>query len=69
VASLEIRGDRAVLRSRDSDATVLALAAAGRVRGLTVTPASLEDAFLTLTGEHGAPSPHQSATPYEEAVR
>jgi ABC-2 type transport system ATP-binding protein len=69
VTSLEIRGDRAVLRSRDSDATVLALAAAGRVRGLTVTPASLEDAFLTLTGEHGAPSPHQSATPYEEAVR
>jgi ABC-2 type transport system ATP-binding protein len=69
VTSLEIRGDRAVLRSGDSDATVLALAAAGRVRGLTVTPASLEDAFLTLTGEHGAPSPHQSATPYEEAVR
>ncbi|MET9294242.1 ABC transporter ATP-binding protein [Streptomyces sp. NPDC003077] len=50
VTSLEIRGDRALLRCADSDATVLALAERGLVRGLSVTPASLEDAFLSLTG-------------------
>lgn len=54
VLALEVRGDRAVLRSSDSDATVLALAAAGLVRGLSVTPASLEDAFLTLTAHDSA---------------
>ncbi|SFF01228.1 ABC-2 type transport system ATP-binding protein [Actinacidiphila alni] len=54
VTRVEIRGDRAVLRTGDSDATVVALAAAGRIRGLQVVPASLEDAFLTLTGDHGA---------------
>ncbi|MEE4543711.1 ABC transporter ATP-binding protein [Streptomyces sp. V4-01] len=49
VTAVEIRGDRAVLRTGDSDATVVALAATDRVRRLAVTPASLEDAFLTLT--------------------
>ncbi|MFI8965063.1 ATP-binding cassette domain-containing protein [Streptomyces sp. NPDC053493] len=49
VVSTEIRGDRAHLRSDDSDATVLALAARGAVRGLEVTPVSLNDAFLALT--------------------
>ncbi|WP_242587693.1 ABC transporter ATP-binding protein [Streptomyces sp. MST-110588] len=50
VTALEVRGDRALLRSSDSDATVIALAGQGLVRGLRVAPASLEDAFLTLTG-------------------
>ncbi|MFI9106633.1 ABC transporter ATP-binding protein [Streptomyces fildesensis] len=49
VTSVEIRGDRARLRTSDSDATVIALAERGAVRGLEVTAASLEDAFLTLT--------------------
>ncbi|MEU4096119.1 ABC transporter ATP-binding protein [Streptomyces sp. NPDC026673] len=49
VVSVEVRGDRALLRSADSDATVVALADHGMVRGLTVTAASLEDAFLSLT--------------------
>ncbi|MBO3748559.1 ABC transporter ATP-binding protein [Streptosporangiaceae bacterium NEAU-GS5] len=48
VTSVEVRGDRVHLRSVDSDATVLALAAAGAVRDLEVTPANLEDAFLRL---------------------
>ncbi len=56
VTAVEIRGDRAVLRSADSDATVLALAAAGRVNALRVTPASLEEAFLTLTAHTPAAS-------------
>ncbi|MGW5599001.1 ABC transporter ATP-binding protein [Streptomyces rochei] len=49
VRALEIRGDRAHLRTEDSDATVLALAELGAIRGLEVAPASLDDAFLALT--------------------
>lgn len=49
VRSLEIRGDRARLRTDDPDATVLALAALDAIRGLEVAPASLDDAFLALT--------------------
>ncbi|MCQ4082144.1 ABC transporter ATP-binding protein [Streptomyces sp. RB6PN25] len=51
VASLEIRGDRALLHTTDSDATVIALAQLGLVRNLEVAPTSLEDAFLTLTDD------------------
>ncbi|WP_246095291.1 ABC transporter ATP-binding protein [Streptomyces roseicoloratus] len=54
VSAVEIRGDRARLRSDDPDATVLELAARGLVRRLEVTPVSLNDAFLSLT------SPEQS---------
>ncbi|MFD7712251.1 ATP-binding cassette domain-containing protein [Streptomyces sp. NPDC059785] len=49
VVSVEIRGDRARLRTDDSDATVIALAELGAVRRLEVAPASLDDAFLALT--------------------
>ncbi|MET8243228.1 ABC transporter ATP-binding protein [Streptomyces sp. NPDC005202] len=49
VRSVEVRGDRARLRTDDSDATVIALAELGAIRGLEVTPASLDDAFLALT--------------------
>ncbi|MFE4749871.1 ABC transporter ATP-binding protein [Streptomyces mirabilis] len=49
VVSVEVRGDRALLRTDDSDATVLALAELGAIRGLEVVPASLDDAFLALT--------------------
>lgn len=49
VVSVEVRGDRARLRTDDSDATVIALAGMGAVRGLEVAPASLDDAFLALT--------------------
>ncbi|MFE2962222.1 ATP-binding cassette domain-containing protein [Streptomyces sp. NPDC059340] len=49
VVSVEVRGDRAQLRTDDSDATVLALAELGAVRGLEVVPASLDDAFMALT--------------------
>ncbi|WP_055478550.1 ABC transporter ATP-binding protein [Sphaerimonospora mesophila] len=51
VRHLDIRGDRAHLRSADPDATVMALAQAGAVRNLEVTPADLEDAFVALTTE------------------
>ncbi|MEU9541499.1 ABC transporter ATP-binding protein [Streptomyces mirabilis] len=49
VVSVEVRGDRALLRTDDSDATVLALAELGAIRGLEVVPASLDDAFMALT--------------------
>lgn len=49
VVSVEVRGDRARLRTDDSDATVLALAELGAIRGLEVVPASLDDAFMVLT--------------------
>ncbi|CNF42613.1 multidrug ABC transporter ATPase [Mycobacterium tuberculosis] len=51
VVGSEVRGDRALLHTTDSDATVLALAEAGMVRNLEVTGAGLEEAFLALT-EH-----------------
>ncbi|WP_405781190.1 ABC transporter ATP-binding protein [Streptomyces sp. NBC_00859] len=51
VTSVEIRGDRASLRTDDSDATVLALAERNAIRGLAVAPATLEDAFLALTSQ------------------
>lgn len=54
VRSLEVRGDRARLRTDDPDATVIALAGLGAVRGLEVAPASLDDAFLALTGARAA---------------
>ncbi|WSJ91344.1 ABC transporter ATP-binding protein [Streptomyces sp. NBC_01304] len=61
VVATEIRGDRARLSTDDSDATVIALAELGAIRGLEVTPASLDDAFLALTAaadaEHAAPAP------------
>ncbi|MEU6475490.1 ABC transporter ATP-binding protein [Streptomyces sp. NPDC047017] len=57
VRSLEVRGDRARLRTDDPDATVVALAGLGAVRGLEVAPASLDEAFLALTAGRpgGAP--------------
>jgi len=51
VSRLEVRGDRVHLRSADPDATVMALAQAGAVRNLEVTPADLEDAFVALTAK------------------
>ncbi|MEW2397089.1 ABC transporter ATP-binding protein [Streptomyces sp. NPDC046862] len=55
VVSVEVRGRRALLRTDDSDATVLALARRDAVRGLEVAPASLDDAFLALTGGRSTP--------------
>ncbi|MCX5225916.1 ABC transporter ATP-binding protein [Streptomyces sp. NBC_00233] len=49
VSSYEVRGDRARLRTGDSDGTVRALAERDAVRRLEVTPVSLDDAFLALT--------------------
>lgn len=49
VATVEVTGDRALLHTDDSDATVMELARLDRVRGLQVSLATLEAAFLSLT--------------------
>ncbi|MFJ6852014.1 ABC transporter ATP-binding protein [Streptomyces sp. NPDC091271] len=49
VVGVEVRGGRALLRTDDSDATVVELARIGAVHGLQVGRATLEDAFLSLT--------------------
>jgi len=51
VTAVEVRGGRASLRSADSDATVLALAASGGFRDLEVASGGLDEAFLALTTE------------------
>ncbi|MFF2780057.1 ATP-binding cassette domain-containing protein [Streptomyces sp. NPDC058052] len=52
VTEVEVRGDRARLRTDDSDATVRALAARDAIHGLEVAPLSLDDVFLGLTRGH-----------------
>jgi ABC-2 type transport system ATP-binding protein len=57
VVAVEVRAGRVTLRTADSDATVAALfTARGFVRGLEVTGAGLEDAFLALTSDVTASS-------------
>ncbi|MGW1888833.1 ABC transporter ATP-binding protein [Streptomyces sp. NPDC002004] len=62
VVAVEVRGDRARLRTEDSDATVIALARLGAIRRLEVAPASLDDAFLALTSPAAGPSGASGAT-------
>ena len=52
VSRIEVRGDRAFLRSDDSDATVRALVGSGRpFADLEIAGAGLEEAFLVLTND------------------
>ncbi|MFF2009287.1 ABC transporter ATP-binding protein [Streptomyces sp. NPDC058195] len=53
VVLVEVSGDRALLRTDDSDATVRELARRDAIRGLQVSRATLEDAFLALTSPAG----------------
>ncbi|MFE2270629.1 ABC transporter ATP-binding protein [Streptomyces lavendulae] len=67
VDAVEVRGDRARLRTRDPDATVTALAALGAVRGIEVTPPSLDDVFLALTGATAPATTPSASAPGENA--
>lgn len=60
VVTVEVTGDRALLRTDDSDATVVELARLDMVRGLQVSRATLETAFLALTAP-GATAPRGTA--------
>lgn len=62
---MEVRGDRARLRTDDSDATVIALAERSAIRALEVAPASLDDAFLALTSSD---APARTARTFLETV-
>ncbi|WP_282691980.1 ABC transporter ATP-binding protein [Streptomyces sp. CC208A] len=61
VGSYEVRGDRALLRTTDSDGTVRALAERGAIRALEVAPVSLDDAFLALTTSQTTPHALETA--------
>ncbi|MEW2486661.1 ABC transporter ATP-binding protein [Streptomyces sp. NPDC048411] len=54
VVAVEVSGDRALLHTDDSDATVMELARLGAIRGLQVSRATLEDAFVALTAPAAA---------------
>ncbi|MFF8715922.1 ABC transporter ATP-binding protein [Streptomyces sp. NPDC015184] len=60
VVAVEVSGDRALLRTDDSDATVVELARRGMIRDLRVSRATLEDAFLALTSPAAATAPTDS---------
>jgi ABC-2 type transport system ATP-binding protein len=55
VVTVEVSGDRALLHTDDSDATVRELARLDAIRDLRVSRATLEDAFLSLTAPVAAP--------------
>ncbi|MEG3626440.1 ABC transporter ATP-binding protein [Streptomyces poriticola] len=59
VRAVELDGNRALLRTDDSDATVTALAGLGAIRGLEVAPAPLDEAFLALTPPAATPAPRK----------
>ncbi|WP_327367140.1 ABC transporter ATP-binding protein [Streptomyces sp. NBC_01217] len=56
VVTAEVSGNRALLHTADSDATVVELARLGAIRDLQVCRATLEDAFLALTASASAPA-------------
>ncbi|MFF2328391.1 MULTISPECIES: ABC transporter ATP-binding protein [unclassified Streptomyces] len=63
VIAVEVSGDRALLRTDDSDATVVELARRSAIRGLRVSGATLEDAFLALTAPASVATAAPAAAP------
>jgi ABC-2 type transport system ATP-binding protein len=56
VRSVEIRGDRVIIQTTDSDAVARYLLTATEGRDLEIVAHNLEDAFLALTGDGAAAS-------------
>src|SRR3954447_23078129 len=52
VDSIEVRGDTVLLHGRDTDALARHLLNNTNARDLEITSRSIEDAFLSLTGDH-----------------
>lgn len=73
VVGVDVRGGRALLRTDDPDATVVELARIGAVRGIRVSGATLEDAFLALTSPevpgNALTSPEVPGNALKESVR
>jgi len=61
VRTVEIRGDRVMLQTTDSDAVAKYLLTATQARDLEIVAHNLEDAFLALTGDD-VPAPALSST-------
>ena len=55
VLSVEVRGDRVMIQTNDSDAVARHLLTATAARELEITAHNLEDAFIELTGDGGPP--------------
>ncbi|CAL9511996.1 Daunorubicin_doxorubicin resistance ATP-binding protein DrrA [Nocardiopsis dassonvillei] len=69
VVSVEDLGGRVRLRTTDSDETVHALAALGRVRDLEVATANLEEAFIGITSGPGGTPDRGTASSSRKADR
>ena len=54
VRSVELRGERVIIQTTDSDAVARHLLTATRARDVEVVSQKLEEAFLSLTGEGGS---------------
>jgi ABC-2 type transport system ATP-binding protein len=61
VRSVEIRGDRVILQTSDSDSVARYLLTATQARDVEIVAHNLEDAFLALTGDD-APSGDQNGS-------
>jgi ABC-2 type transport system ATP-binding protein len=59
VLTVEIRGDRVILQTKDSDAVARYLLTATPARDVEIVAHNLEDAFLALTGDGAASSENQ----------
>lgn len=55
VKSVELRGDRVIVQTSDSDAVARYLFTSTQARDVEITAHNLEDAFLALTGDEAAP--------------
>jgi ABC-2 type transport system ATP-binding protein len=68
VESVEVRGDTVLLHGRDTDALARYLLNNTNARDLEITSRSIEDAFLSLTGDHEEDNDdHDGDTTSEEA--
>jgi ABC-type multidrug transport system ATPase subunit len=61
VRAVEIRGDRVLIQTMDSDATARYLLTSTAARDVEIVAHNLEDAFLALTSEEAAQGPHDRA--------
>ncbi len=62
VRSVEIRGDRVIVQTTESDAVARHLLNGTEARDVEIVSHNLEDAFLTLTGEDPADDSATSKT-------
>jgi ABC-2 type transport system ATP-binding protein len=62
VRSVEIRGDRVIVQTTESDAVAAYLLTKTNGHDLEIVAHNLEDAFLALTGDIAADPPEPQAT-------